>query len=698
MLLLSACGGGEPAAESARRSEASGASTVARAAAIAVQAQADGIAPSFGLSSAPQRPKDAPFDVPSRPLAADDEGYRVDTSQREASLLFLRSVHDSSTGVPVGWTGSFTGCDAGDTSAANKAAVERRINWVRAMAGVPAAVRLDPSLNQQAQKAALIMAAQGQLSHTPPDTWACWTSGGFEAAGKSNLTQTAGASSITNDYLHDFGDNNPYVGHRRWLLYPQTRTMGTGDVQGVLTTGSGSNTVAANALWVFDSQMNAARPAVRDGFVAWPPPGYVPHTTVYPRWSISYPDADFSQATVSVTESGRTLSTVLEPQSQGYGENTLVWFVGAVRDGADWPRPAADMRYQVTVSNVRVAGVARSFSYAVTVFDADTPAPWAAPGSVRGSTKVTSGQATRFDFNPVAGATAYQFTSRPLMPLVFADGAESGGAGVQLQTSAGYDAMPAGVAPEGSRYFHLAHAQAADQILTLRPIVVPGASTRLRFASRLALATAAQSAVVEVSSDEGRNWTALYWQSGTGDAGERSFVTREISLAAYAGQTLQVRLRYARPTASYYPQTTDGVGWYIDDLRVLDAETVTGAGSTVDSSTPSQALALPAAGRWLVQARPGMFGQWPAWSAGLVVQAATHSTRLECLFDWAQTSFPDLLRPRATTASSSPYLYRAYANEFYVGWSSADAHIYTLNGSVLSDLGPADGWMGQAGC
>jgi len=643
--------------------------------------------------------------APSRPLAAGEEGYRVDTSQRDAVLLFLRSVHDASIGVPVGWTGNFSNCNAGDSSAANKAAVERRINWARAMAGVPAAVRLDSTLNQQAQQAALIMAAQGQLSHTPPNTWPCWTSVGFEAAGKSNLTQSAGASAITDDYMHDFGDNNAFVGHRRWLLYPQTRSMGTGDVSGVSGSGPSPTTVAANALWVFDSQINASRPAVRDEFVAWPPPGYVPHTTVYPRWSISYPDAVFLDATVTVTENGKPVATQLEPQSQGYGENTLVWFVGTVRDGADWPRPAADTRYQVTVANVRVGGVARSFSYAVTVFDADTPAPWAAVGSVRGSARVSTATATRFDLPAVSGASAYQWSSRPLAPLVFIEGAEAGGAGVLLQTSAGYEAMPAGIASEGSRAFHLAHTQAADQLITLRPVVVPGVGTRLRFASRLALSTAAQNALVETSSDEGRNWATVYRQSGTGDAGERNFVQREVSLAAYAGQTLQVRLRYARPTASYYPQGSDGVGWYIDDLRLVDADTVnfTGAASTVESSGPSQTLSLPSAGRWLVQARPGMYGQWPAWSAGLVVQAAPNSARVDCLFDWAQTIYPDVLKPHAptfttTTASSSPYLYRAYVGEFYVGWNSTDARIYTLSGGVLSDLGVAEGWMAQAGC
>ena len=41
------------------------------------------------------------------------------------------------------------------------------------------------------------------------------------------------------------------------------------------------------------------RPA-RDGFVAWPPPGFVPYQTVYPRWSFVLRGADFTNATVTM--------------------------------------------------------------------------------------------------------------------------------------------------------------------------------------------------------------------------------------------------------------------------------------------------------------------------------------------------------------------------------------------------------------
>ena len=81
--------------------------------------------------------------------------------------------------------------------------------------------------------------------------------------------------------MADFGDSNLEVGHRRTILYPQTKLVGTGDVP-----GSGGF-LPANTLQVFDSEVWSARPEVREerGFVAWPPSGYVPAETVWTRWS-----------------------------------------------------------------------------------------------------------------------------------------------------------------------------------------------------------------------------------------------------------------------------------------------------------------------------------------------------------------------------------------------------------------------------
>ncbi|WP_209423874.1 CAP domain-containing protein [Melaminivora jejuensis] len=136
-------------------------------------------------------------------------GYAVNTHDREAVRLFYASVFASSQGVSSGWTGSVTRCDPGSTSVAYQQATQRRINWFRAMAGVPAAVVLDEGFSRKAQQTALMMSAQRQLSHFPDASWACYSPEGAEGAANSNLgLGSAGAQAVAAGYMQDFGDSN----------------------------------------------------------------------------------------------------------------------------------------------------------------------------------------------------------------------------------------------------------------------------------------------------------------------------------------------------------------------------------------------------------------------------------------------------------------------------------------------------------
>jgi hypothetical protein len=139
--------------------------------------------------------------------------------------------------------------------------------------------------------------------------------------------------------------------------------MGTGDVP------RAAPNLAANALWVIDDSPVTPTPETREPFVAWPPPGYVPYQLTYPRWSFSYGNADFSSASVSMTENGAPISTSLEPVVGGMGDNSLVWIPKGLSNLAIWPQPASDVKYEVTIDNVLIGGAPRSFSYDVYIFD-----------------------------------------------------------------------------------------------------------------------------------------------------------------------------------------------------------------------------------------------------------------------------------------------------------------------------------------
>lgn len=318
---------------------------------------------SAGVAGAPLLPAAiAPLDQPPifLPIVhTAAAGLAVNPQDRQASERFYQQVYLASESVPIDWTGNHSTCDAGTTSQAFRDAVLLRINYFRAMAGVPAGVTLSTEYSRKAQQAALMMSRNGQLNHSPPSNWACYTAEGAEAAGKSNLYLGTFSWGAIDGYMQDPGSGNTAAGHRRWILYPQTQLMGTGDIP---ATGS---YWAANALWVFDTNMWGARPPTREEYVAWPPPGYVPYQVVFPRWSFSYDDAGFASAIVSMTRNGSSISASVKPVVNGYGENTLVWEPAASFGVA----PTSDITYTVSVQNVLVGSVYRDFAYTVIVFD-----------------------------------------------------------------------------------------------------------------------------------------------------------------------------------------------------------------------------------------------------------------------------------------------------------------------------------------
>jgi hypothetical protein len=290
-----------------------------------------------------------------------------DTSNREVVRTAYNAVWVPTIGFPLGYGGNPAAGVAGDTSAAFKNAVLTRLNFMRAMAGVTSLVGLDAVRNAKNQHAALMMYANQQLSHTPPTSWLRYTTEGAEAAGKSNLCVTAIADvGCIEAYMDDFGFNNNVVGHRRWILYPQTQKSGTGDVPDGLRVW--------NALWaVEDSTVWNPRPATRDEFVAWPPKGYVPYQLVYNRWSFHHVNANFSGATVSVTRDGVQVPVSVETRGVpgGAPESAIVFLLdNRQANGPSTPtKPVTDAVYSVTIAGVIVNGASRTFTYPVIVFD-----------------------------------------------------------------------------------------------------------------------------------------------------------------------------------------------------------------------------------------------------------------------------------------------------------------------------------------
>ena len=287
----------------------------------------------------------------------------LDIRSRENSLNYYRINYLISSPPPIKWTGAHNTCDPGTINTELQRAILSRINYFRAMAGVPDDVVFSEESNLKAQAAAQLMSINKDLDHTPPETWTCYSDIAFQGAASSDLYLRMNGLEAITGYIRDPGDKNYDVGHRRWILYPQTRFMGTGEIPAT------ESYPASNALLVFDDYMWTPRPDTRDGFVAWPPPGYVPYPVVFTRWSFSYPGADFSGATVRMYREGTDLTITQAPIKDGYGENTIVWQLTGMDSGVSWPIPSQDTKYEISIENVIIDSQVQDFSYEVIIFD-----------------------------------------------------------------------------------------------------------------------------------------------------------------------------------------------------------------------------------------------------------------------------------------------------------------------------------------
>jgi len=269
---------------------------------------------------------------------------------------FYHNVFLPPANVAPEWNGDVATGDAGTLGPDYLAAITARINAYRWMAGLPGGITLDRTENAEDQQDALMTAANQQLNHHPPSTWIDYTAAGADAAAHSDLYLGLSGTSAIDGYMIDPGGNNTIVGHRRWILYPPTQTMGVGDIPG-----------QSNSLWVIQSQTT---PVPDVSTIAWPPAGFVPYSLIPDRWSAQAPyGSDFSNATVSVTENGVSQQIeILSNSGLNYGGQAIVWDM----PNATPPQPGEQDVYNVQIHNAVIDGQTQSISYTTKTFDPST--------------------------------------------------------------------------------------------------------------------------------------------------------------------------------------------------------------------------------------------------------------------------------------------------------------------------------------
>jgi hypothetical protein len=197
--------------------------------------------------------------------------------------------------------------------------------------------------------------------------------------------------------------------------------------------------------------------------------------------------------------------------------------------------------------------------------------PKYSPSMITGPTNPVVARSTLYRFTTSELAAGYQWKHRRRIPFTAVEGGEGSLNNITAATSPGYSVTVADAAT-GSKAFHLAHSQPEDQVITLNRALLVRASSQLIFASRLGWAAASQVARAQVSTNGGASWRDVWSRAGTGNSGQSTFVTYANSLGTFAGSEINIRFIYDLASGSYYSQTGSGAGWYLDDIRVTDAE------------------------------------------------------------------------------------------------------------------------------
>ncbi len=197
-----------------------------------------------------------------------------------------------------------------------------------------------------------------------------------------------------------------------------------------------------------------------------------------------------------------------------------------------------------------------------------------APPLVAGPNPAVLNDSNYYTFSAVGAATAYDWRAGVLANYTLVEGAESGVGDFAVEAPAGYNVVATGTAASGAASYHLSFTNNFEQRLTLNPLFYLTSTSQLSFAKMLGYAGTGQVAQAQISINDGGSWTTLWRRSGTGAGGETSFTATNIPLGTYAGRTAKIRFSYDFIGGAYYPQTSQGVGFYLDNIAVSNARQV----------------------------------------------------------------------------------------------------------------------------
>lgn len=269
----------------------------------------------------------------------------------------------SPTPAPTGWaaqaaalydvTPDVATCRAGTLKASVKQAALNSLNAIRALHRLPAVTYSDLEDAQEADSS-LIMAANRQLSHTPPTNWICYSASGSTGAGSSNLIIGWGNGlgfGSEDDQMAGWmtEENSPSIGHRRWMLSPFLGKASYGRVSTILADGT-RVTSASLRVFNFTGGAGSVSAASVPAFVAYPygdyPVRYFGGNHILSFTAIASTSGSFGAnasvrytgATVTVTgPTGALAVSNVASDNDGYGvANSLQWNVTGLQQNVTY--------------------------------------------------------------------------------------------------------------------------------------------------------------------------------------------------------------------------------------------------------------------------------------------------------------------------------------------------------------------------
>ncbi|MCX7909934.1 MAG: CAP domain-containing protein [Ignavibacteria bacterium] len=285
---------------------------------------------------------------------------------QDLPLVSISEIYDQAPDV--------SNCNEGKLKDSEKQKATQYLNYIRSLHNLKP-VQYASQYDKETAKSALISVANGLLDHFPKTSYHCYTQDGYTGCVTSNLY--LGSNFSPNNVVNTekgiqswiIDQNIEDLGHRRNLLNPFLKYTSFGRVDGYSK---------ANSSW-FLTGMSIKVHQYPDyhnlsdwtsDFVAYPyndypssyfdASWYLSFTVVADKsniWNNDNKKVDFSAATVKVTNpSGNELSiSNLKYDYLGYGvPNCIYWKTSGLQK---------DVKYTVTISNVKVNGTPKTFTY-----------------------------------------------------------------------------------------------------------------------------------------------------------------------------------------------------------------------------------------------------------------------------------------------------------------------------------------------